>query len=367
METIHTKDTMIRAALIKDQEYVVIPDMKDNQITISTYHLPSGGAENIDGLPTLPSDAKLIREDIASQADDWGNIEEYFLDGNRVYEKCESILKEINGPEKPKMKGYQEFIGIAVEYEKECWEASYNYRNNSKDEGARLMYGDGWKEHMHKSIDKLNTACEVGAKMYNKDVHTVKNDVSDAYYALAQKENFYWERDAEKNDAAQDSKENLIQNNKFWKIEGVAEAAKAFNDWQGAARIYLDRGKGNVWTNVYEGPDMWTDYRDKAVIQIHNKATLRITERDNIIKARDLEQLCEDVINGKGQDNELLCSTGYRQLEFEDKDKISVRNSKEKPSIRQQLAEGKKQLAKENKEKFLEPPKVAIKSTGLEV
>jgi len=78
------------------------------------------------------------------------------------------------------------------------------------------------------------------------------------------------------------------------KIKGLKKAVGDFNNWQGAATVYLDKKEMKVWTNVYTNGGDWDDYHDQNIVQVLSKATNSILERDNKTTMR---QLSEAVVN----------------------------------------------------------------------
>lgn len=78
-------------------------------------------------------------------------------------------------------------------------------------------------------------------------------------------------------------------------ITGIRKAVSAFNDWQGAARVYFDPSDISVWTKVYAGPGEWDRYKDPKIMQIAQKATNRMDERDNKITMREIRELVDGV------------------------------------------------------------------------
>lgn len=76
------------------------------------------------------------------------------------------------------------------------------------------------------------------------------------------------------------------------KITGIKKAVGEFNRWQGAARIYLDRSTGEVWTKIYTDPGWWDEYGDTAIIQVAGKATWSMWQRDDKITMEELRSLC---------------------------------------------------------------------------
>lgn len=78
-------------------------------------------------------------------------------------------------------------------------------------------------------------------------------------------------------------------------ITGIRKAVGAFNDWQGAARVYFDPSDMSVWTKVYASPQEWDKYKDPKITQIAQKATNRMDERDNKITMREIRELVDGV------------------------------------------------------------------------
>ena len=81
--------------------------------------------------------------------------------------------------------------------------------------------------------------------------------------------------------------------NNTMKITGIKKAVGTFNKWQGAARVYLDKSTGEVWTNIYTAPCWWTEYRSEDITEVTSKATNSMWERDNITTMAELNNLCE--------------------------------------------------------------------------
>lgn len=80
------------------------------------------------------------------------------------------------------------------------------------------------------------------------------------------------------------------------KLTGIKNAVSEFNDWQGAARIYVDCKAMSVWTQVYSGPDSWDEYNSDDIYQIWSKATQRLDERDDTITMRQIRELVGEVL-----------------------------------------------------------------------
>lgn len=78
-------------------------------------------------------------------------------------------------------------------------------------------------------------------------------------------------------------------------IAGIRKAVGAFNEWQGAARVYFDPSDTSVCTKVYAGPGEWDKYKDPKIVQIAQKATNRMDERDNKITMREIRELVDGV------------------------------------------------------------------------
>lgn len=83
------------------------------------------------------------------------------------------------------------------------------------------------------------------------------------------------------------------------KITGIRKAVGAFNDWQGAARVYFDPSDMSVWTNVYGGPGEENHYDDPAITQIAQKATNRMDERDDRITMRQVRETVAEIIRNE--------------------------------------------------------------------
>lgn len=80
------------------------------------------------------------------------------------------------------------------------------------------------------------------------------------------------------------------------KITGIRKAVGAFNDWQGAARVYFDPSDMSVETYVYEGPGSYEEFDDPKIVEIAQKATTRMDERDDRITMRQIRELVSEVI-----------------------------------------------------------------------
>lgn len=87
-------------------------------------------------------------------------------------------------------------------------------------------------------------------------------------------------------------------NHKKVNIKGIRKAVGIFNDWQGAARVYFDPSDTSVWTKTYTDPGEWDRYEDSKIIQIAQKATNRINERDNTITMRQIREAVAALPNG---------------------------------------------------------------------
>lgn len=84
-------------------------------------------------------------------------------------------------------------------------------------------------------------------------------------------------------------------NQKKVNIKGIRKAVGVFNKWQGAARVYFDPSDTSVWTKVYAGSNEWDKYKDPNIVQIAQKATNRMDERDNKITMREIRELVDGV------------------------------------------------------------------------
>lgn len=58
------------------------------------------------------------------------------------------------------------------------------------------------------------------------------------------------------------------------KIKGIRKAVSDFNNWQGAATVFYDKNKKEMWTNVYASGFDQTIYRDSNVVEIKSKSSL---------------------------------------------------------------------------------------------
>lgn len=77
------------------------------------------------------------------------------------------------------------------------------------------------------------------------------------------------------------------------KLTGVKKAVSEFNNWQGAARVYLDRDNLCVWTNIYTDGNSWTEHQGD-VVEIHNK--LHMSDAGNKTTMRELQESAEKYI-----------------------------------------------------------------------
>lgn len=80
------------------------------------------------------------------------------------------------------------------------------------------------------------------------------------------------------------------------KIKGIRKAVGEFNKWQGAVRVYFDPSTMSVWTNIYNGPGEEEHYDDPAIIQIMQKATNRMDERDDKITMRQIREAVAELL-----------------------------------------------------------------------
>ncbi len=84
------------------------------------------------------------------------------------------------------------------------------------------------------------------------------------------------------------------------KITGIRKAVGDFNDWQGAARVYFDPTDMSVETYVYEGPGSYEEFDDPKIVEIAQKATNRLDERDDRITMRQIREAVAEVISHEG-------------------------------------------------------------------
>lgn len=84
------------------------------------------------------------------------------------------------------------------------------------------------------------------------------------------------------------------------KITGIRKAVGAFNDWQGAARVYFDPSDMSVETYVYEGPGSYEEFDNPKIVEIAQKATNRMDERDDRITMRQVRETVAEVISHEG-------------------------------------------------------------------
>ena len=83
------------------------------------------------------------------------------------------------------------------------------------------------------------------------------------------------------------------------KITGIRKAVGAFNDWQGAARVYFDPSDMSVETYVYEGSGSYEEFDNPKIVEIAQKATNRIDERNDRITMRQIRETVAAVISHK--------------------------------------------------------------------
>lgn len=81
-----------------------------------------------------------------------------------------------------------------------------------------------------------------------------------------------------------------------FKITGIRKAVGDFNNWQGAARVYFDPTDMSVETYVYEGPGSYEEFDNPKIVEIAQKATTRMDERDNRITMRQIREAVAEVI-----------------------------------------------------------------------
>lgn len=80
------------------------------------------------------------------------------------------------------------------------------------------------------------------------------------------------------------------------KITGIRKAVGDFNDWQGAARVYFDPSDMSVETYVYEGPGSYEEFDNPKIVEIAQKATTRMDERDDRITMRRIREAVAEVL-----------------------------------------------------------------------
>lgn len=83
------------------------------------------------------------------------------------------------------------------------------------------------------------------------------------------------------------------------KITGIRKAVGAFNDWQGAARVYFDPTDMSVETYVYEGPGSYEEFDNPKIVEIAQKATTRMDERDDRITMRRIRETVAEIISNE--------------------------------------------------------------------
>lgn len=84
------------------------------------------------------------------------------------------------------------------------------------------------------------------------------------------------------------------------KITGIRKAVGDFNRWQGAARVYFDPSDMSVETYVYEGPGSYEEFDNPKIVEIAQKATSRMDERDDRITMRQIREAVAEVISHEG-------------------------------------------------------------------
>lgn len=80
------------------------------------------------------------------------------------------------------------------------------------------------------------------------------------------------------------------------KITGIRKAVGDFNNWQGAARVYFDPSDMSVETYVYEGSGSYEEFDDPKIVEIAQKATNRMDERNDRITMRQIRETVADRI-----------------------------------------------------------------------
>lgn len=83
------------------------------------------------------------------------------------------------------------------------------------------------------------------------------------------------------------------------KITGIRNAVGDFNRWQGAARIYFDPTDMSVETYVYEGPGSYEEFDNPKIVEIAQKATTRMDERDDRITMRQVRETVAEIISNE--------------------------------------------------------------------
>lgn len=75
-------------------------------------------------------------------------------------------------------------------------------------------------------------------------------------------------------------------------IKGIKKAVSEFNKWEEQARIYFDKEKLEVWTNVYPGGnEAWDDYHDENIVSLTYKRGV-IAQDNDYLSMRELQELC---------------------------------------------------------------------------
>lgn len=77
-------------------------------------------------------------------------------------------------------------------------------------------------------------------------------------------------------------------------IKGIKKAVGDFNKWQGAARIYFDKENLSVETYVYSSGGNFEEFNDNNIVEVAQKATHSILERDDKITMAELQTLCQN-------------------------------------------------------------------------
>lgn len=77
-------------------------------------------------------------------------------------------------------------------------------------------------------------------------------------------------------------------------IKGIKKAVGDFNKWQGPARVYFDKENLSVETYVYSGSGSYEEFNDNNIVEVAQKATISLLERDNTITMYELQTLCQN-------------------------------------------------------------------------
>lgn len=61
------------------------------------------------------------------------------------------------------------------------------------------------------------------------------------------------------------------------KLNGIEEAVKDFNEYQGNAKIMIDKTTGDIWTDKFISNNEWKNYKSDTIKLVYSK--------DNILDA----------------------------------------------------------------------------------